>query len=235
MKTADPPPTLIFYEPPLLLDGGSPELAALAAAGSKSKVLKGTTTTIPDVLNSILPPRSWSQVDGTSWIQFVSKVAPSRPELSQLAAALDQRLQQRQAKGTGLCAVRSELYGQVFDELIRQITLDLPERGLLLLRIRDEIRMTLDAYRTLYESSIAFGVRKQLQAEEGLPELEATLSELLEKKKALEAQVLAVKNKVELSERRLTEKRALAEKHRTEEIKCVPIFLTPLLVEGRGS
>lgn len=199
-------------------------MAALAAAGSKSKLPKGATTTIPDVLNSILPPRSWSQVDGTSWIQFVSKVAPSRPELSQLAAALDQRLQQRQAKGTGLCAVRSELYGQLFDELIRQITLDLPERGLLLLRIRDEIRMTLDAYRTLYESSIAFGVRKQLQAEEGLPELEANLSELLEKKKALEAQVLAVKSKVELNERRLTEKRALAEKHRTEELKCVLMF-----------
>ena len=82
------------------------------------------------------------------------------------------------------------------DELIRQVTLDLPERGLLLLRIRDEIRMTLDAYRALYESSVSFGVRKQLQSEEGLPELAATLRELNEKKALAEVRVLALKSKV---------------------------------------
>lgn len=47
------------------------------------------------------------------------------------------------------------------------------ERGLLLLRIRDEIRMTLAAYQTLYESSIAFGMRKALQAEHGKADMEA--------------------------------------------------------------
>jgi hypothetical protein len=40
------------------------------------------------------------------------------------------------------------------------------ERGLLLLRVRDELRMTLHSYQTLYESSIAFGIRKALQAEQ---------------------------------------------------------------------
>ncbi len=104
------------------------------------------------------------------------------------------------------------------------MTLDLPERGLLLLRIRDEIRMTMDAYRTLYESSISFGVRKQLQAEEGLPELEAALADLLERKKAAEAQVLASKSKLELMERRLLEKRALEDKQRAEEIVYVWVW-----------
>ena len=37
------------------------------------------------------------------------------------------------------------------------------ERGLLLVRVRDEIQMTIHAYQTLYESSIAFGIRKALQ------------------------------------------------------------------------
>jgi dynein light intermediate chain len=41
------------------------------------------------------------------------------------------------------------------------------ERGLLMLRVRDELRMTLMAYQTLYESSIAFGIRKALKAEQG--------------------------------------------------------------------
>lgn len=52
------------------------------------------------------------------------------------------------------------------DEIIRQVTVNCAERGLLLLRVRDEMRMTLAAYQTLYESSIAFGMRKALQAEQ---------------------------------------------------------------------
>jgi hypothetical protein len=48
------------------------------------------------------------------------------------------------------------------DELIRQVTLNAPERGLLLLRVRDEARMTADAYQTLYDSSVTFGIRKQV-------------------------------------------------------------------------
>ena len=111
--TADPPPTLIFYEPPLLVDGGSAELAALAAGGSK-RAQKGAVASMDDVINSILPPRMWSQADGTSWMQYASKAPPSRPELAQLQAALDQRLVQRQARSQGLCAVRSELYSQLF-------------------------------------------------------------------------------------------------------------------------
>lgn len=51
----------------------------------------------------------------------------------------------------------------VSDELIRQVTVNCAERGLLLLRVRDEIKMTLAAYQTLYQSSIAFGMRKALQ------------------------------------------------------------------------
>ena len=49
------------------------------------------------------------------------------------------------------------------DELIRQVTINCAERGLLLLRIRDEIHMTITAYQMLYESSVAFGMRKALK------------------------------------------------------------------------
>lgn len=59
------------------------------------------------------------------------------------------------------------------DELIRQVTINCAERGLLLLRVRDEIRMTITSYQTLYESSIAFGMRKALVAEQRKAEMEA--------------------------------------------------------------
>ena len=60
----------------------------------------------------------------------------------------------------------------VTDELIRQVTINCAERGLLLLRVRDEIRMTVAAFQTLYESSVAFGMRKALQSEQGKSEME---------------------------------------------------------------
>lgn len=60
----------------------------------------------------------------------------------------------------------------LLDELIRQVTINCAERGLLLLRVRDEIQMTIAAYQTLYESSVAFGMRKALQAEQGKADME---------------------------------------------------------------
>ena len=51
-----------------------------------------------------------------------------------------------QARETGICPVREELYAQCFDELIREVTINCAERGLLLLRVRDEMRMTSAAY-----------------------------------------------------------------------------------------
>ena len=74
--------------------------------------------------------------------------------------------------------MRRELYSQCFDELIRQSTINCVERGLLMLRVRDELKMTLMAYQTLYESSIAFGIRKALRAEQGKAEMEAYIQKL---------------------------------------------------------
>ena len=65
----------------------------------------------------------------------------------------------------GLCPIREDIYAQCFDELIRQVAVNCIERGTLLTRVRDEMRMTISAYQTLYESAVAFGIRKTLLAE----------------------------------------------------------------------
>ena len=78
---------------------------------------------------------------------------------------LEKKLQERQARETGICPIREELYAQCFDELIRQITINCAERGFLLVRVRDEIKMTIQAYQTLYDSSIAYGMKKALVGE----------------------------------------------------------------------
>ncbi len=55
-----------------------------------------------------------------------------------------------QARETGICPVREELYSQCLDELIRQVTISCAERGLLLLRVRDEMRVTIAAYQVCF-------------------------------------------------------------------------------------
>merc|ERR1712023_6696 len=175
-------------------------------------------TQTEDILNSILPPREWTE-DGQLWIQYVSSTPATRLDVVNLQEQLDQRLQQRQARETGICPVREELYAQCFDELIRQVTINCAERGLLLLRVRDEIRMTIAAYQTLYESSIAFGMRKALMAEYRKAEMEAKVKQLEAEKEDLEHQVQELTAKCEHIKKKEEEKRMADEKKHAEEVE----------------
>ncbi len=130
---------------------------------------------------------------------------------------LDEKLQERQARENGICPVREELYSQCFDELIREVTLESAERGLLLLRVRDEVRMTIAAYQTLYQSSITFGMRKTLQAEQGNAELAAQIEALEADKKKLSASLADQKGLCEAIEKRIQENKSATEKKMDEE------------------
>lgn len=176
----------------------------------------GATQT-EDILNSILPPREWTE-DGQLWVQYVSSTPATRLDVINLQEKLDQQLQQRQARETGICPVREELYAQCFDELIRQVTINTAERGLLLLRVRDEMRMTIMAYQTLYESAVAFGMRKALQAEQGKADMESRIQQLESDNKDLERQVAEWKAKCESIEKRENERRAAEEKKHADEV-----------------
>jgi dynein light intermediate chain len=179
---------------------------------------KQQPTQTEDILNSILPPREWTE-DGQLWVQYVSSTPATRLDVINLQEQLDHKLQQRQARETGICPIREELYAQCFDELIRQVTINCAERGLLLLRVRDEIRMTIAAYQTLYESSIAFGMRKALMAEQRKAEMEAKIKHLETDKKDLERQVQELINRCDATEKREQERRALDEKKHAEEVE----------------
>lgn len=64
------------------------------------------------------------------------------------------------------------------DELIRQTAVNCAERGLLLFRIGKEIQMTVSTYKTLYESSIAFGMRKTLLLEKDKADMKKRVKDL---------------------------------------------------------
>jgi dynein light intermediate chain len=161
--------------------------------------------------------REWTE-DGQLWIQYVSSTPATRLDVINLQEQLDHQLQARQARETGICPVREELYSQCFDELIRQITINCAERGLLLLRVRDEARMTISAYETLYESSIAYGVRKALVAEQKKIDLDTKIKELQASKRDLLQQVENLKSTIDMTMARATEKRDIEEKTHAEEV-----------------
>ncbi|XP_066060751.1 axonemal dynein light intermediate polypeptide 1 isoform X1 [Chamaea fasciata] len=219
---AAPPESLLRYSQPVLVSRRGDR----ASAGRQPQ--KGppprTPASIPssqqpqELLNLILPPREWEEARKL-WVQEVSTAPSTRRDVVLLQEQLDRQLQQRQARETGLCPVRRELYTQCFDELIRQTTVSCAERGLLLLRVRDELQLTLSAYQALYESSVAFGVRKALQAEQGKAHLEKRIVELEEEKKELEKQVSEAKAKCEAIERQETERREIEEKKHGEEVQ----------------
>ena len=165
-----------------------------------------------------MPPREWVE-SGKHYIQYVSHTPASRVDVARLREMLDQKIMDRQARESGICPVREELFSQCFDEIIRQVTLSEPERGLLLLRVRDEIKMTIAAYQTLYQSSVTFAMRKQLQAEHGMADLEKRIAELEAKKTKQENKKIELQAKIEAIEMRNAERKEVEEKKREAEIK----------------
>lgn len=226
----DNPQLVVKDEKPDKKDKKSPTAGMLAPAGgrmapcgpkSKSGSLDvrdvATQQTI-EVLNALIPPREW-QEENNKWTQQVSSNPATRIDVVTLQEELDRRLQQRQARETGICPVRRELYTQCFDELIRQVTLNCSERGLMLVRVRDEIRMTIAAYQTLYESSVAFGMRKALQAEHGKTDLEKMVAKLENDKRELEQQLNEQKTRCDLLDKKAIEQKSVLEKQHQEEVQ----------------
>eukprot|EP00669_Euglena_mutabilis_P011762 TRINITY_DN6376_c0_g1_i2.p1 TRINITY_DN6376_c0_g1~~TRINITY_DN6376_c0_g1_i2.p1 ORF type:complete len:238 (-),score=78.40 TRINITY_DN6376_c0_g1_i2:175-888(-) len=212
--------TLVKYDNPVAVSEAQGKARALGRRNGAK--LPPVESRLPpqspeDILNTIIPPREWVE-GGQPWVQFVSSHPATRLDVIHLQEQLDQRLAQRQARDLGICPVREELYAQCFDEIIRQVTVNCAERGLLLLRIRDEVRQTVGAYRTLYESSVAFGMRKALTAEQGRADTLATVRQLEREREALRAQVAALEAKCEALDREETEHRQVEDKKHQEEV-----------------
>lgn len=196
-----------------------------------------------EILNCILPPREWEE-NGKRWRQKVSNQPATRMDVIKLTEMLDMSLQHLQARETGICPIRRALYSQCFDEIIRQVsfvsntiafclkcntyilynslnfqvTINCAERGLLLLKVRDELKMTMDAYRSLYESSIAFGIRKSLSAEHNKLDMQERLTELEAEKQKIKDDLATAIAKYEMAQRQGTEQRIAEQQRHNEEI-----------------
>jgi len=205
--------SLVKYNTPILISS----TAGNGKKTTRAKEAQPAMTQTEDILNSILPPREWTQEDQL-WVQYVSSTPATRADVINLQQDLDKMLQQRQARETGICPIREELYSQCFDEIIRQVTIVCAERGLLLLRVRDEIRMTICAYQSLYESSIAFGMRKALQAEQRRNQHNKKMKDLVAANRKLREEVEELDTRIAQVERHEADRREQDERKHKEEV-----------------
>ena len=121
--------------------------------------------TRPSLWCSGTPHWSWEMAAKHERARVTHQPVSSRDDVYQLQERLDAELIERQARPYGICPVRELLYSQSFDELLRQVTIESPERGLMMLRVRDQLRMTIAVYQTLFQQSTVFGTRRAVMAE----------------------------------------------------------------------
>lgn len=214
-----PQSSLLKYDSPILISKNndkSDELVKAVPPGGHLDPIDQQKA--EDILPKILPPQIFEK-DGQKWLQKVSSTPATRLDVQRLAQQLDKKLEHRQARETGICPIRRELYKQAFDEIIRQVTINCAERGLLLLRVRDEINMTLQAYQTIYESSIGFGCRKALYAKKGEIETSDLIQNLQTELIQLENEANDLKAKIDAIQRKEEREREALKRKQAEEVQ----------------
>ena len=115
------------------------------------------------ILNIILPPLYFKNENSELCCQNVVTSPATQSEITELQKRLDEELVRNQVRETGLCPVREKLYKECFDELIRQITINSSHRGIMLVRVRDEMVTVMETYQKLYMSALAYGIRIALE------------------------------------------------------------------------
>ncbi|KAJ9443923.1 28 kDa inner dynein arm light chain [Diplonema papillatum] len=195
MAKAVPTPTLVKYDAPVEWEARGGKRGQ--GQGYSADGRKNPRVPMADILKSVIPAREWEEPGGKRWTQLPSSAPATRLDVINLQEQLDGQLHVRRARESGVCPVRQDLYAQAFDELVREVTVDSPERGVLVLRVRDDMRQTVDAYRVMFESSTAFGTRKAVQAEQASTDLKDKVRELEKKVAILEDEHQDLQSKCE--------------------------------------
>lgn len=155
---------------------------------------------------------------GQRMIREVSTMPASREDVVALHEALRIHLQIRRARPEGDCPIRREIYDNVFGELVRQVTIEEPARGIMLQRIWDELKHTLRVHRDMVAHGQEFAARKLLSAQDGVAELQARIAALRRDKNALLTQRYAIEKKVKVMDDQINSDRIRIAKEQRDEI-----------------
>ncbi len=172
---------------------------------------------LKDALNKILPPKKII-MNGQLWVQYVSCTPVTKMEVINLKEGLDKRIKTLNAKETGICPIREKLYDECFDELIRQVTINCLERGILMMLVKHESVMTMKAYQDLYQSSVAYGIRNGLIAEEEKKKLKEKIEIADEKNEKLQEDIDKLEKEIELLIKNDEEERKILQENHLREV-----------------
>ena len=95
------PDSLLKFDDPLQVtgDGNVPKRRAnKAAAGGGG----ADNWQLEEILNSVLPPRTFESVDENTYMQYVAKTPATRLDVPVLQEGLDKKLLERQAREMGI-------------------------------------------------------------------------------------------------------------------------------------
>lgn len=173
--------------------------------------------TATDALAALFPPVDAGVVDGIPMARVASQGHTDRMDVILLQEALEKKCSEGGARPQGVCPVREAAYSDTLNELVRQIAVECPERGVLVALLRDEAAETNRTYARLFEGACQYGVRKELERDLKRT-MQTELARAAMEASILENRVAEVRAKLDGAERRLQERRAAEEKRHQEEV-----------------
>lgn len=159
------------------------------------------------ILYALFPPIMVPIDAKESAVHFVSTTQAGREEVVLLHDKLVDRLEKRYARISGCCPIRRAIYDDVLCELIRQLTLEEPARGVLLQRLKDESHKSLRVHADLAQRSDYFSSRKLLSCSDGIKEMEDTIENLQSSIASLQDRLHTLDKKRRAVERKYDEQR----------------------------
>ena len=131
------------------------------------KALRGASNTsvkVEDILPLIIKREQCFDggEDSCSDIKF-SVELPSKEEIDELGILIEELIREKKCKVNGVCDLSDKIFLRLFNEMIRQVAIDCPERGILLSLIRDQIVDTVGNYKRLLHQSGDFCMRREIE------------------------------------------------------------------------
>ena len=122
---------------------------------------------------------------------------PGKEKIMDMARRMEQLIEERNCRTEGIGRVKRSIFDEAFNEIVRQITLELPERGVLLFQIKQHIDHTFSHYDQLCAESGHFLGDELLVQEEELRRLSGERLRLQERETELKNRALHLSNELE--------------------------------------
>lgn len=215
----DPDRTLIRYDVPYAPEDPRRSLKLRQRLGLMAEE-RDVDPNVRVVVDSFLVPRTWEE-GGVVWVQHASPFPATRIETVETRQKLHRLMKEMGGKTTGICPIRSLLYSECFLEVIRQVTADCWERGLLLLKVHAERVETQRAHRELFESRTGYAFRLALKGEKDTAAMISKIEEMKTRASSLTKAEEDLRTKCEAHAKYAEEQILIDEKKFNDEINAL--------------